>query len=197
MNSKPLPKRARTRRRLEIISQNLDKADAEIGRMMGISSAAVSELRRRYKIAKVAAHTQRTKRLLGQIRKLKPGLPTKAVALKLGISPEMAWYYGKMLGYHFPRISGKHFHWSERFKHLSHGLTLSSVAQELGVSYGHAALLCFRHGYKVRIAGSSQPPRVPIRRWLRRPEYELRLAALKPEKSLLRRTSAKARAIGG
>jgi hypothetical protein len=181
---KPLPTRARTRRRLEIISQNLDKADIEIGRMLGISSAAVNELRKRYKIAKVSAHTQRRKRILIQMRKLKPGLPTKAVALKLGVSKEMAWYYGKMIGYHFRRgISGKHFYWAERLKRLSPALTLSSVAQELGVSYGHAALLCYRHKYKVRIAGSSQPPRVPIRRWLRRPEYELQLAALEPEKS--------------
>ena len=183
-NLKPLPTRARTRRRLEIISQNLDKADVEIGRMLGISAAAVGELRSRYKIAKVAANTQRKKRFLGQIRKLKPGLSTKAVALKLGVSPNMARHYGRMIGYHFPRvIAGKHFYWSERFKRLSPHLTLSSVAQELGVSYGHAALLCYRHRYKVRIAGSSQPPRVPIRRWLRRPEYELRLAALKPEES--------------
>ena len=182
-NLKPLPKRARTRRRLEIISQNLDKADVEIGRMFGISSAAVSELRRRYKIAKVAANTQRKKRFLSQMRKLEPGLSSKAAALKLGVSQALAWHYGKMIGYHFPRISGKYFYWSGRFKRLSPALTLSSVAQELGVSYGHAALLCYRHRYKVRIAGSSQPPRVPIRRWLRRPEYELRLAALKPEKS--------------
>jgi DNA-binding CsgD family transcriptional regulator len=181
---KPLPTRARTRQRLEIISQNLDKADAEIGRMFGISSAAVSELRRRYKIAKVAAYTQRRERILSQMRRLKPGLSTKAVALKLGVSQDTVWYYGKMIGYHFPRvIAGRHFYWSERFKRLSPNLTISSVAQELGVSYGHAALLCYRYKYKVRIAGSSQPPRVPIRRWLRRPEYELRLAALKPEKS--------------
>ncbi len=181
---KPLPKRARTRRRLEVIRRNLDKADAKIGRMLGISSAAVSELRKRYKIAKVAANTQRKKRLLSQIRKLAPGLPAKVVALKLGVSPDMAWYYGKMIGYHFPRlIAGKHFFWSERFKRLPPHLTLSSVAQQLGLSYGHAALLCYRHSYKVRIASSSQPPRLPIRRWLRRPEYELRLAALKPEKS--------------
>lgn len=180
-NLKPLPTRARTRQRLEIISQNLDKADVEIGRMLGISSAAVGELRSRYKIAKVAANTQRKKHLLSQMRRLKPGLTTKAVALKLGVSQDMAWHYGKMIGYHFPRvIAGKHFCWSERFKRLSPGLTLSSVARQLGVSYGYAGLLCYRHKYKVRIVGSSQPPRVPIRRWLRRPEYELRLAALKP-----------------
>jgi hypothetical protein len=174
---KPLPKRARTRRRLEIITQNLDKADAKIGQMLGISAAAVGELRKRYQIAKVSAHAQRRKRLLDQIRKLEPGLSTKAAALKLGVSPDTASYYGKMIGHHFPRLlRGKYFYWSERFKRLSPDLTLSCVAQELGISYGYAALLCYRHKYKVSIAGSSQPPRLPIRRWLRQPEYELKLS---------------------
>src|ERR1035437_5353710 len=64
--------------------------DGGIGRMLGISSAAVRELRRRYKIVKVAANTQRKKRFLSQMRKLEPGLSSKAAALKLGVSQALA-----------------------------------------------------------------------------------------------------------
>jgi hypothetical protein len=54
---------------------------------------------------------------------------------------------------------------------------VSAVARKLGVSYGLAALLCFRHKYKVTMPGGRQRPRVPIRRWVRRPQHERWLAS--------------------
>jgi hypothetical protein len=59
-------------------------------------------------------------------------------------------------------------------------LTVTAVARELGVTYGHAALLCYRHKYKVTIRNGLMRARVPIRRWLHRPRHERWLASLKP-----------------
>src|SRR5712671_4534314 len=100
---KPFPKwqHALTRQRLEIIRRNLDKTDAEIARMLGVGRTAVHFQRQRYKITKVHGTIQRTQRIAGQMRKLKPGLSAKAVALQLGLSVVAAYSYAKMTGYQF------------------------------------------------------------------------------------------------
>jgi hypothetical protein len=185
MQNNPHPKwqRALTRQRLEIIRRNLDKADAGIGRMLGIGRSAVHSLRKKYKIAKVHATIQRKQRRDEQIRRLKPGLSAKAAALQLGLSVERAKIYGKMAGYQFVGVpAARHFHWQKRMKSLPPLLTVSAVARELGVTYGYAALLCHRHKYKATIRNGWKPARVPIRRWLRRPYHERWLASLKPPK---------------
>ena len=51
--------RAATLTRLAFIRRNLDKPDAEIGRMLGICRTAVHALRKCYKIAKVHSTIQR------------------------------------------------------------------------------------------------------------------------------------------
>lgn len=185
MQTNPNPKwqHALTRQRLEIIRRNLDKPDAEIGRMLGVCRSAVHSLRQRYKITKVHGTIQRTQRRAEQMRRLKPGLSAKAAALQLGLSVERAKKYGKMAGYQFIGVpAARHFYWQKRIKSLPPLLTVSAVARELGVSYGHAALLCYRHKYKVTIRKRWKPARVPIRRWLRRPRHERWLASLKPSK---------------
>ena len=162
------PSRILTRQRLEIIRQNLDKADVAIAQILGISRAAVNELRRRYKIAKVRADTQRKKRFLRRMRRLRPGLSTNAAALKLGVSQDGARYYGKIIGYQFTRISVQRYsHRKKQLANLPPGMTLREVKQRLNVSYGYALELCQRHRYKVHYTGSSKPPRVPVRPWLR------------------------------
>jgi hypothetical protein len=183
INPPPKWQRALTRQRLEIIRRNLDKPDAEIGRMLGVCRSAVHSLRQRYKITKVHGTIQRTQRRAEQMRRLKPGLSAKAAAAQLGMSEERAKKYGKMAGYQFIGVpAARHFYWQKRIKSLPPLLTVSAVARELGVSYGHAALLCYRHKYKVTIRNRWKPARVPIRRWLRRPRHERWLASLKPSK---------------
>jgi DNA-binding CsgD family transcriptional regulator len=187
MQTKAYPKwqRALTVQRLEIIRRNLDKTDAEIARMLGVGRTAVHFQRKRYKITKVHGTIQRVQRRLEKIRELKPGLSAKAAALQLGLSVGMAKKYGKMAGYQFQfigRSAARHFHWQKRIKSLPPLLTVSAVARELGVAYGHAALLCVRHKYKVTIRKGSIPARVPIRRWFSRPHHERWLASLKPAK---------------
>ena len=180
---KPFPKwqRALTRQRLEIIRRNLDKTDAEIARMFGVGRTAVHFLRQRYKITKVHGTIQRVQRIAGQMRGLKPGLSAKSAATQLGLSVGMVKKYGKMTGYQFQFISftaARHFHWRERIKRLPPLLTVTAVARELGVTYGHAALLCHRHKYKAKIHNGRIPARVPIRHWLPRPHHERWLASL-------------------
>ena len=187
MQTKPRLKwqRALTVERLEIIRRNLDKTDAEIARMLGVGRTAVHFQRQRYKITKVHGTIQRTQRRLEKIRGLKPGLSAKAAALQLGLSVGMAKKYGKLAGYEFQFISlpaARHFHWRERIKSLPPLLTVSAVARELGVAYGHAALLCHRHKYKVKMRSGKTRARVPIRRWMKRPHHERWLASLKPAK---------------
>ncbi len=184
---KPFPKwqRALTRQRLEIIRRNLDKTDAEIARMLGVGRTAVHFLRQRYKIAKVHGTIQRTKRITEQIRRLKPGLSAKAAALQLGLSMGMVKKYGKMTGYQFRFIrftAARHFYWRERIKNLPPLLTVSAVARKLGVTYGHAALLCHRHKYKATLRTGSMRTRVPVRNFVSRPHHERWLASLKPVK---------------
>jgi hypothetical protein len=188
MQTNPHPKwqRALTRQRLEIIRRNLDKTDAEIARMLGVGRTAVHFLRQSYKITKVHGTIQRVQRRIEQMRRLKPGLSAKAAALQLGLSVGMAKKYGKLAGYQFQDISrpaARHFHWRERIKSLPPLLTVTAVARELGVTYGHAALLCHRHKYKVTMRSGLKRARVPIRRWLPRPHHERWLASLKPAKS--------------
>ena len=180
---KPFPKwqHALTRQRLEIIRRNLDKTDAEIARMLGVGRTAVHFLRQRYKITKVHGTIQRTQRVTEQMRRLKPGLSAKAAALQLGLSVGMVKKYGKMTGYQFQFTSfaaARHFHWRERIKSLPPLLTVTAVARELGVTYGHAALLCYRHKYKATVRTGKNRVRVPIRRWLAHPRHERWLASL-------------------
>jgi len=182
-NPKPKWQRALTVQRLEIIRQNLDKTDAEVARMLGVGRTAVHFQRQRYKITKVHGTIRRVQRRLEQMRGLKPGLSAKAAALQLGLSVMAVYKYGKMTGYKFiGRPAARHFHWRKRFKSLPPLLTITAVARELGVTYGHAALLCHRHKYKVTVRSRRKPARVPIRRWVKRPRHERWLASLKPPK---------------
>jgi hypothetical protein len=185
MQTKPNPKwqRALTRQRLEIIRRNLDKPDAEIARMLGVGRTAVHFQRKRYKIAKVHGTIQRTQRIAERVGRLKPGLSAKAAALQLGISVGMAKKYGKKVGYPFVGVSAaRHFHWRKRIQSLPPLLTVTAVARELGVTYGHAALLCRRHKYKATLRTGSMRTRVPIRNWVRHSRHERWLASLKPPK---------------
>ncbi len=187
MQTNPNPKwqHALTRQRLEVIRRHLDKTDAEIARMMGLHRSAVHQLRSRYKIAKVHGAIQRAQRFTGQIRTLKPGLSAKAAALQSGLTLGMVRKYGKKVGYEFQDIShsaARHFHWRQRFKSLPLGLTVTAVARELGVTYGHAALLCHRHKYKATLRTGLMRTRVPIRNWVRHSRHERWLASLKPAK---------------
>ena len=182
MQTKPKPKwqRALTVQRLEIIRQNLDKTDAEIARMLGVGRTAVHFLRQRYKITKVHSTIRRVQRRLEQMRGLKPGLSAKAAALQLGVSMVAAYKYAKLTGYQFiGRPAARHFHWRQRIKSLPPLLTVTAVARELGVTYGHAALLCHRHNYRTTMRTGSKRARVPIRNWLPRPHHERWLASLK------------------
>jgi len=182
---KPFPKwqRALTRERLEIIRQNLDKTDAEIARMLGVGRTAVHFQRQRYKITKVHGAIQRSQRVVDQMRRLKPGLSAKDAALQLGLCVGTVKKYGMMTGYQFrftSFVAARHFHWRERIKKLPPLLTVSAVARELGVTYGHAALLCHRHKYKATLRTGLKRVRVPIRNRLPRPHHERWLASLKP-----------------
>ena len=186
MKTKPRLKwqRALTVQRLEIIRRNLDKTDAEVARMLGVGRTAVHFQRKRYKITKVHGTIQRTQRRLEQMRKLPPGLSAKAAAAQLGVSVVCVHRFGKLAGYEFiGSAAARHFYWRKRIKSLPPLLTVSAVARELGVAYGHAALLCFRHKYKVTIRNGWKPARVPIRRWVPRPHHERWLASLKPPKT--------------
>lgn len=184
-NSHPKWQRALTRQRLEIIRQNLDKSDTETGRLLGIARTAVHQLRQKYKIAKVHSRIQRIQRTTEQMQRLEPGLASKAAALRLGISVAMAKKYGKKVGYKFQDVSKvveRHFYWRNRISNLPPLLTITAAARKLGVTYGYAALLCYRHKYKVKVRSLRGPARVPIRRWLARPRHERWLASLKMAK---------------
>jgi hypothetical protein len=185
MQTKPRLKwqRALTVERLEIIRRNLDKTDAEIARMLGVGRTAVHFQRKRYKITKVHGTIQRVQRRLEQIRGLKLGLSAKAAAAQLGLAVGVVKRYGKLAGYQFQDITkaaARHFYWRQRIKSLPPLLTVTAVARELGVAYGHAALLCHRHKYKVKMRNGRIRSRVPIRRWFSRPNHERWLASLKP-----------------
>jgi hypothetical protein len=156
----------RTDERLKIIRRNLDKSDAAIGKMFGVTRAAIFELRMRYHISKVRSNTQHKQKVFQTVRKLPKRLTIAAAAAKLKLSEQQAYYYGKRAGYHFTRKKGKNErgeYWQARFKALKPGLTLREVAGALAISYIYAIQLCQKHRYKVRWAGSSKPPRVPMR----------------------------------
>jgi len=156
----------RTQERLKIIRRNLTKSDAEIGKMFGVTRAAVFELRMRYHIPKVRSNTQHKLRVMGTIRKMPPGLTITEAARKLKLSEQRTYYYGKSAGYRFKRKKGKHEradYWMARFKTLTPGLTLREVARELAISYIYAIQLCQKHRYKVRWSGSAKPARLPFR----------------------------------
>src|SRR5271170_2830671 len=120
--------------------------------MLGVGRTAVHFQRQRYNITKVHGTIQRTQRRLEQMRRLPPGLSARAVAAQLGVSVVVAYKYGKMAGYQFSnRLAARHFYWRKRIKSLPPLLTVTVVARELGVTYGHAALLCFRHKYKATV----------------------------------------------
>ena len=156
----------RTQERLKTIRRNLDKSDAAIGKMFGVTRAAIFELRMRYHIPKVRSNTQHKERVLQTVRKMPTGLTIAAMAEKLKLSEQRAYYYGKRAGYRFTRKKGKHEradYWKARFKTLKPGLTLREVAKEFGISYIYAIQLCQKNRYKVRWAGSSKPPRLPFR----------------------------------
>jgi predicted transcriptional regulator len=185
MQTNPHPKRLRalTRQRLDIIRRHLDKTDAAVARMLGVHRSAVHSLRQRYKITKVHGTIQRTQRTLEQVRGLKPGLSARAAALQMGISAPAMNKYAKLAGYEFiGRPAARHFYWQQRIKNLPPLLTVTAVARELGVTYGHAALLCYRHKYKASVRTGKNRVRVPIRRWLAHPRHERWLASLKPAK---------------
>jgi hypothetical protein len=119
------------------------------------------------------------------MRRLKPGLTSKDAALQLELSLGMVKKYGEIVGYEFQDIShsaARHFYWRQRIKSLPPLLTVTAVARELGVTYGHAALLCHRHKYKATLRTGSKRARVPIRNWVRHSRHERWLASLKPAK---------------
>ncbi len=156
----------RTQERLKTIRRNLTKSDAEIGKMFGVTRAAVFELRMRYNIPKVRSNTQHKQRVMQVMRKMQQGLTIADAAKKLKLSEQRTYYYGKSAGYRFTRKKGKHEradYWIKRFKTLTPGLTLREVARELSISYIYAIQLCQKHRYKVRWSGSTKPPRLPFR----------------------------------
>jgi hypothetical protein len=173
--------RIRTLERLEYIRRNLNKTDGEIGKRFGISRQAVSFLRQRYKIAKVHGATQRMHLKVEQLRKLKPGFTSRGAAQKMGVAQATVLELGKLAGYRFTSPNAiRHFYWRKRLAGVPPLLTLAALARRLGVSEGYTALLCHRHKYKVTIPERyGQPPRVPIRNYLRRPKHERWLASLK------------------
>ncbi len=175
--------RAATPERLEFIRQHLDKSDTEIARLLGVHRSAVHQLRQRYKIAKVHSFVQSRQRLLELWRSLEPGFSLRGAAQHLGISEVSAHKYGRLAGYQFLKHSAaSYFYWRKRFKALPTFLTVTAVARELGVTYGHAAQLCHRYGYKAKLRTGRKKLRVPIRHHQRRPEHERWLASLKPPK---------------
>ncbi len=156
----------RTQKRLKIIRSSLTKSDAEIGKLFGVTRAAIYELRMRYGIPKVRSNTQHKTRLMNLMRRLPPDLTIGDAAERLKLTEQRAYYYGKSAGYRFKRKKGKHEradYWNARFKSLKPGLTLREVAKELKISYIYAIQLCQKHRYKTRWTGSSRPPRLPFR----------------------------------
>ncbi|MGH7940426.1 MAG: hypothetical protein ACREE6_12855 [Limisphaerales bacterium] len=157
---------ARTEKRLKIIRRNLTRSDAEIGRMFGVTRAAVFELRMRYGIPKVRSNTQHKARLVEMAGKMPSGLTITEAAHRLNLSEQQAYYYGRSAGYRFKRKKGKHErsdYWKATFKTLKPGLTLREVAAKLKISYIYAIQLCQKHKYKTRWSGSSRAPRLPVR----------------------------------
>ena len=157
--------RPETLRRVEIIRCNLDKTDAAIGRIYGVTRGAVHALRVRFGIPKERGNTQARDRLIARLRALPPNLPPGVMAQKLGLPEEKARRYAHLAGYRFEtQVEKANRLRKEQIKALPPALTLTMVAKRLGVSYGHGLKLCQKHRYKVRWHRSSKPPRVPFER---------------------------------
>jgi len=155
--------RPETLRRVEIIRRNLDKTDAAIGRIYGVTRGAVHALRVRFGIPKRRGNTQVKERFIAMVRVLPPKLPPEVMAEKLGLPEAKARRYARLAGYRFETQQEKANHLrKEQIKALPPGLTLGMVAKRLGVSYGHGLKLCQKHRYKVRWHRSSKPARVPF-----------------------------------
>lgn len=157
--------RPETLRRVEIIRHNLDKTDAAIGAIYGVTRGAVHALRVRFGIPKKRGNTQVRDRFIAKLRALPPKLPPKVMAQKLGLAEDKARRYAHLAGYRFEtEVDRANRIRKEQIQALPPGLTLVMVAKSLGVSYGHGLKLCQKHRYKVRWHRSSKPPRVPFER---------------------------------
>ena len=155
--------RPETLRRVEIIRVNLDKTDAAIGQIYGVTRGAVHALRVRFGIPKKRGNTQVRDRLIVMLRALPPNLPPEVMAQKLGLPEDKARRYAHLAGYRFEtKMEKANRLRKEQIKALPPALTLAMVARRLGVSYGHGLKLCQKHRYKVRWHRSSKPPRVPF-----------------------------------
>jgi hypothetical protein len=155
--------RPETLRRVEIIRRNLDKTDAAIGRIYGVTRGAVHALRVRFGIPKRRGNTQMKERFIARVRALPPKLPPEVMAQKLGLTEAKARHYAHLAGYRFKtQVEKANQLRKEQIKALPPGLTLVMVAKRLGVSYGYGLDLCQKHRYKVRWHRSSKPARVPF-----------------------------------
>ncbi|HEY5233685.1 MAG TPA: hypothetical protein VIK35_09145 [Verrucomicrobiae bacterium] len=169
----------RTRERLEIIRKNLDKSDAEIGRIFGVTRAAVHALRLRFGIPKKRFHTQRRERFISLVRKMPPGLTLQEVALKLGLLEKSIHYYAHLAGYRLPsRPEIKNRQWNERLQSLPPALTLPMVARQLGVSYHNAYRLCKQFRYKFRDRRYLEPPPQDLINLMRKMQPDLTRQAM-------------------
>ena len=157
--------RPETLKRVEIIRRNLDKTDAAIGQIYGVTRGAVHALRVRFGIPKRRGNTQVKERFIAMVRALPPKLPPEVMAERLGLTEATARHYAHQAGYRFETKMEKANHRrKEQIKALPPGLTLTMVGKRLGVSYGHGLKLCQKHRYKVRWHRSSKPARVPFER---------------------------------
>jgi hypothetical protein len=157
--------RPETLRRVEIIRRNLDKTDAAIGQIYGVTRGAVHALRVRFGIPKKRGNTTAKDRIIATLRALPPKLPPTIMAQKLGLAEDKARRYAHLAGYRFEtQVEKANRLRKEQIKALPPALTLVMVAKRLGVSYGHGLKLCQKHRYKVRWHRSSKPPRVPFER---------------------------------
>jgi hypothetical protein len=155
--------RPETLRRVEIIRCNLDKTDAAIGRIYGVTRGAVHALRVRFGIPKRRGNTQVQERFIAMLRALPPKLPPEVMAQKLGLPEAKARHYAHLAGYRFEtKVEKANRLRKEQIKALPPGLTLVMVAKRLGVSYGYGLDLCQKYRYKVRWHRSSKPARVPF-----------------------------------
>ena len=157
--------RPETLRRVEIIRDNLDKTDAAIGQIYGVTRGAVHALRVRFGIPKKRGNTIVQERFIAVLRALPPKLPPDVMAQKLGLAEDKARRYAHLAGYRFEtQLERTNRFRKEQIKALPPALTLTMVAKRLGVSYGHGLKLCQKHRYKVRWHRSAKPPRVPFER---------------------------------
>jgi len=154
----------RTRGRLKIIRKNLTKTDAEIGRIFGITRAAVYALRVRFGIAKKRANIQRKEGFISLVRKMRSGLTPQEMASKLELPEVQARYYGNFAGYRYRFLDRKektNRYWNNQLKSLPSGLTIKMTAQRLGISYHYTFFLCKKFHHEV-LDGRSSKPRMRV-----------------------------------